>query len=277
MRFVLLAIGERADAKGFCFPSIADVAKRTLFTREYTGKTIEALVSEGWMSREKHPKNHRCAAFRLNLTKLSFESISCEHISNEESSCELQGDSHVNSDRVSCEQSLKPPHPLKGVTVKNRQLTPSAGANGEFMAASWLLEEMGMAGGAYDVQILAQVILYTAREGQTDAEGAATILRDLGQAARARGEPVDVFWYKGRKFTQEAGNGKAKPGVVKQRLNETRSALADALAKRGVDGPWNHHGSDDAPLAGTGERGIDGSVPGGLREAGPEILPPKVH
>lgn len=70
-------------------------------------------------------------------------------------------------------------------------------------------------------------------------------------------------------------NGKAKPGVVKQRLDASRLALANALAKRGIDGPWNTTGEDSEAVSGARKRGDFGGVSDGLRAVGPEILPPK--
>lgn len=135
-RFVLLALGEYADKTGRCFPLVQSIATRTLFTREYVGKTIDALVKQGWISRTPHPKNHRSSGYQINLEKLSSreassheskdsnslprEQSSYEQSSREASSCELQQGSHVNSVGFSCELVAKPPHPLIGVTVNNR-------------------------------------------------------------------------------------------------------------------------------------------------------------
>lgn len=73
----------------------------------------------------------------------------------------------------------------------------------------------------------------------------------------------------------ENGNGKSKPGVVKQRLDGTLIALGEALAKRGVDGPWNHSCADSSPVSEPRERGVDRGIPDGLRATEPEILPPE--
>jgi hypothetical protein len=124
-RFVLLAIGEYADKSGACFPYIQSIAKRTLFTREYVGRTVEQLLKDGWIFKTPHPSNHRSFGYQVNMVKLGLcEPSSSEHDSSEDSSCEVEDGSHVNSDDSSCEQSSKPPHPLIGVTVINRQEEP---------------------------------------------------------------------------------------------------------------------------------------------------------
>ena len=79
------------------------------------------------------------------------------------------------------------------------------GANGEFLAATWLLEELGRAAGPYDIQMVAQVIAYAARDSKTDAEAASRALLASAQAAIEAGENVNVFWFKDRKFAQVSG------------------------------------------------------------------------
>jgi nucleoid DNA-binding protein len=69
------------------------------------------------------------------------------------------------------------------------------GANGEFLAAIWLMEELGLAAGPYDIQMIAQVIAYAARDSKTDAEAASRALLASAQAAIEAGENVNVFWF----------------------------------------------------------------------------------
>jgi len=124
-RFVLLAIGEYANKSGSCFPYIQSIAMRTLFTREYVGRTIEQLIRDGWIYKTPHPSNHRSFGYQVNMAKLGLcEPNSSEHNSYEDSSYEDEAYSHVNFNGVSCEQSSEPPHPLIGVTVNNRQEEP---------------------------------------------------------------------------------------------------------------------------------------------------------
>ena len=73
---------------------------------------------------------------------------------------------------------------------------------GERMAAAWVLEELGLAGGAYDVQTIAKVIFYAARDAGSDVEAAAKMLLDAANAAIAEGDLVNVFWFKDRKYAR---------------------------------------------------------------------------
>lgn len=85
-----------------------------------------------------------------------------------------------------------PPHPLNRRNVKETSKKPpggsahcpkpqSVGAKGELLAAGWLLEELGLAGGTYDVQMLAKVIRYTARDAPRDVETASKMLREAAK------------------------------------------------------------------------------------------------
>jgi hypothetical protein len=147
----------------------------------------------------------------------------------------------------------------------------------EATMAARLMELLGLAVGAYDLDMVAQVIAFEARAAHTEPQEAAKFLLQAAQSAIQRGETVNTFWFKDRKFAQEStnGTGKAKPGVTKQRLDASRTALAEALAKRGVEGPWSGAGEDAAPVAEPGERGHDSGISNGFRAANPEILPPE--
>jgi DNA-binding transcriptional ArsR family regulator len=193
----------------------------------------------------------------------------------------------VSSDREGCLQrpeglspATAPPHPLIGGTVieplKNpsnagAQQTPSTkalpkslGTGGELMCATWLFEELGIAAAGYDVQMLAKVIAYAARDAGCEMQDATNALVNSAREAMARGEIVNTFWFRDRKFAAKgASDGTSGPSKSKQRIDNNRRALAEALAKRGVRGPWSADGGDDAPLAGTGSGELDGRVHGG--------------
>jgi hypothetical protein len=158
------------------------------------------------------------------------------------------------------------------------KMPKSAGGDGELMAAVWLLGEIGLAGGTSDVQIIGQVIFYAARDAKTDVQTAAEFLVQSAKAAMERGETVNTFWFKDRKFIQEPNNGrsgKGKPSAAKQRVDANRRAIAEALAERGVEGPWSGAGEDGPAVSESGYDGRPAGVHEGLRESGPEILPPE--
>ena len=153
-----------------------------------------------------------------------------------------------------------PPNPVLGGTVIERlreperpqvqaqkqpqgQLLPKkAGSDGDLIAAARLLDKLGIASSPYDVRIVSQVIAYAARDASCEVQDATKALESAARAAMARGELVNVFWFKDRKFAKGAG----EPSKAKQRLDRNRRAIADALAEQGIPGPWDADGADGA-------------------------------
>lgn len=111
----------------------------------------------------------------------------------------------------------------------NVPVSSSSGGNGEFMAAGWLLNELGLASAPYDVQIVAQVIQYAARDSGTDTEAASKTLLASAKAAMGVGENVNVFWFKDRKFAQGTPNGAR---VGSPRSKEAEDAISAAYAEQ---------------------------------------------
>lgn len=59
MKFVLMSICDRADDKGYCWPSHNDTAKRTGYTRRTVINAMSRLEDEGWISTEVRYKRGR--------------------------------------------------------------------------------------------------------------------------------------------------------------------------------------------------------------------------
>jgi hypothetical protein len=78
-------------------------------------------------------------------------------------------------------------------------LSRSAGADGEFIAATGLMQDLKLAATAGDIRVMAQVIALEAPE-RGGVEAATDWLRERAIEARTRGEAVTVFWFKDRKF-----------------------------------------------------------------------------
>jgi len=116
---------------------------------------------------------------------------------------------------------------FSGFCMEQSRMTVKHAANGEFMAASWLLEELGLAAGPYDVQMLAQVIAYAARDSGADVEAVSKTLLVCARADEARGETINVFYFKDRKFAKEMRFG-ARTGTAP--LTAERQARYDKAA-----------------------------------------------
>jgi hypothetical protein len=310
-RIVWITLIAAMDETGFCsFAAPANIANRARVSLEETVEALEHLSSPdpnsfdpdnegrrvehvpgGWMvlnagkfreivtrSDQQQKTRERVRRFRERKRALAATLVTRDDVTvtrDDMKRSVTKCNETVTPSEAYTETTKAPPSRARDPEPsKPEKAPPQAGANGEFMAATWLLDELGLAGGLSDIRILAQVILYAAREARTDAEEAATFLRDVGLAARARGEAVTVFWYKDRKFTEENGNGKGKPSAAKQRLDGNRRALAEAAIKRGWFPANGHSGQSPAALAEPGHSGIDGGIPGGHREIMPEILAP---
>lgn len=110
----------------------------------------------------------------------------------------------------------------------------SAGSRGEFAMAVELLRQLRLASGVNDVQTVAQVIQYTAMD-QGDEFKAFEFLLTEAAAATARGEPVDIFWLKDKKWRPEyrrrGGNGNRS----EQRAQGNREAARRVAASMGIE------------------------------------------
>lgn len=103
----------------------------------------------------------------------------------------------------------------------------SAGADGEFLFATGMFQELGLAAFPSDIRIVAQVIAYEARSAQTDSENAAQFLLQAAQQAIRRGEVVNAFWFKDRKFA--TGESHAKRNRSQARTDGNVEALRSAV------------------------------------------------
>lgn len=157
-----------------------------------------------------------------------------------------------------------------------KAVNPDAGA--EMMAATWLFEELGQPADFGTREVAAQAIRLLAKEEGT-VETAVSFLREVALQAKSNGETINRFWFLDQKYqpAKEGAkeNGKAKPGVTKQRLDDSRRALAEAALKRGWIKPDDLVGKDAAQVSEPGARGHDSGVSSGLRESSGEILPPE--
>ena len=149
----------------------------------------------------------------------------------------------------------------------------------ELMAAVWLFEELGLANSFGDRQIVAQVIAFEARS-RGDTQAAAQFLLAEARGAMARGEIVNVFWFKDRKFSPEYrakmngdADGANQPSPTKQRVDGNRKAIAKVLERRGILGTGAAGGADGRALPEPGSDGFTGGVLDGFRAAGVAAFP----
>jgi hypothetical protein len=66
-----------------------------------------------------------------------------------------------------------------------------------------------------------------------------------------------------------------RPSPAKQRVDGNRRAIAEALAERGIPGPWGSHGAHSEEIPKPGRAGCDAGIPEGSGAVSPEVLPPE--
>jgi hypothetical protein len=154
-----------------------------------------------------------------------------------------------------------PPPPPPPSSVKGGK--PSVGAEGELMAATYLLEEIGMVATFRDIELVAGVIRYAARDAHCDIQEATEQLTVWAKAAIDRGELVNVFWFKDRKFMQTGGKNHVNGNGAKPSIDEQANAnLRASLRNEGIeDGP--DQASDYAPRGGN-RQSLEPGHPGDL-------------
>ncbi|MFP5276955.1 MAG: helix-turn-helix domain-containing protein [Acidobacteriota bacterium] len=177
--------------------------------------------------------------------------------------------SHLSSSSASAINT--PPLASEGT---GQPMPRSPGAGGEFAAAFWLQQEIGLACTAGDMQVLAQCVGFVARDlSFAEAAEAAEWLKRAAEAASRRGEVVNLFWFKDGKYKGvQSGANQSSP--AKQRINGARRKLAEIAVKRGIVDLAGGDGRDDEEIPIAGPRGVDRGIPGRSRSLGGEVLSP---
>jgi len=190
------------DGGGSCFPSIERIAAFTRCCERTVINALKELEQFGFIDVIRGDGRGNHSQYVVNVEKLrDFQD------------CTLSKRKRVQfgteNGAASTEKGAFCDNPLNGRNVSEssvkrdaRAMPPRAGANGELMLATWLLEELGLAGGPYDLETIAKVIRYVARDAPCDIEKASKTLLDAARAAIESGELVNVFWFKDRRFAQ---------------------------------------------------------------------------
>lgn len=107
-RYVYLCIADCANQDGHAFPSLPTISERTCLSESTVRRAIGNLEKGGWLT-----------VFRGN-GKGKYSQYQLQRVSEGKLSDSNSKGVTVQSKGVT---QQKPPYPLKGVTVKNRQLT----------------------------------------------------------------------------------------------------------------------------------------------------------
>jgi len=150
----------------------------------------------------KHQRVNRPTPSKIKTLPITWESSLSTHGGLTEDSLP-EGKGKEGKGKEGNETPPPPDHPSHP-TAPALAVQPTAGNGGEFMAATWLGEELRLALSPGDVRILAEVIRLESRDRSGDVVQTAEWIRDMALEARSRGEPVTVWWIKDRKFARYA-------------------------------------------------------------------------
>jgi hypothetical protein len=231
---VLLCLADKCNDEGEnCFPSIPLLARMSRYSERTVQRALAKLGADGWIEieqgggRSKERKGRGIPSqYTVNVAKLKQGKCSVE--SSEEGCHNVtvsmerrvtlttkKGDTddarRVTLTTKKGDTDDNPPHPLYGRTISEPSVNhqgeperpspafPSVGASGEFMAATHLMQELRLVSTVGDIRVMAQVIaLESAEHGGTELT--MKWLKDRALEALSRGEIVNVFWFKDKKF-----------------------------------------------------------------------------
>jgi uncharacterized protein YdaU (DUF1376 family) len=204
-----------------------EILKR--FDHTDNGRLRNAVCFEAWTNVGAAYEAQRLAAERTNAKRWGNQSVTdppTESVTDPptESVTDNNPEIHIN-----------------GKAVNGAAQTPKT------MAAR-LMQLLGLAAGDYDLNMVAQVIAFEARAAHMEPEEAARFLLQAAQSAIERGETVNTFWFKDRKFAQENGNGKNQRSPAKERIDGARRVLAEIALERGLIDPPRTDGGLDAEI-----------------------------
>ncbi|HEY5054678.1 MAG TPA: hypothetical protein VII58_00870 [Acidobacteriaceae bacterium] len=124
--------------------------------------------------------------------------------------------------------------------------------------AERLMYLLGIVVSRNDLDLVRQVIEFEARRAHAEPEETCRYLLQAAQQAMKRGEKVNVFWFKDRKFTNGGNDGeprKSGRSPAKERIDSSRRALAEIAVERGLIDAARFNGGDDAPVPDPGPGG----------------------
>ena len=292
VRHVFMDLLVLADRDGVVDMTIDAISRRTNVPEEAVTRAIEELTKP-----DRKSRSHAADGRRLMLIDShrdwGWQIINYEHYRNIK---DEEARRTYFRDKQREHRAKTTPHlssPVKDNTTLSKEITQGEGEEDiftpsgpdsfdgtELSVASAMLSELSIPSGPAILQQLSQALAFEEKRLGSAQKAIDSLQAAMGKAQKVS-KPKWYLWLQDQMYLPETGEqnngrtGKSKSGVVKQRLDGTLVALGEALAKRGVDGPWNTPSADSEEIPGTGECGDDRRVSGGLRATGPEILPPE--
>ena len=129
------------------------------------------------------------------------------------------------------------PHARATAAPQAGPVNPDAGE--DLMAATWLFEELAIPSDFGTRAVAAEAIRMLAKSVGGIEQAAQQIL-EAGQAARARGETVNRFWFTDQRYVQTGkedgapGGSNGRSSVTHERVSANKRAIVEAFVRRGV-------------------------------------------
>lgn len=121
-RYILLKLADNADQEGRCFPSMSDISVKTCYSESTIRRAIQNLSKGGWLTVIKGLGKGNNSQYQL-LKKVSEENLSERKVSERKvSGRKVSGRLPKGvTQKTKGVRVTEPPHPHKGVTIKNHQ------------------------------------------------------------------------------------------------------------------------------------------------------------
>lgn len=116
-RYVLLKLADNANQEGQCYPSMTEISRATRLSESTVRRCLNNLEKGGWLTAFKGIGRGKHSQYVL-LKKVSEEKVSQRKVSERKVSF---GPIKGVTQTLKGVSLTEPPHPLKGVTVKNHQ------------------------------------------------------------------------------------------------------------------------------------------------------------
>lgn len=146
----------------------------------------------------------------------------------------------------------------------------------ELQVANDLFREFKIPGSHALTTLAGQALVFEC-ERLGSAELAIESMRAAMGKAKTRGDTINRFWFEDQQYDESKlkareSNGANQPGTTQQRLNGTRTAIAEAAKRRGLDPTFLGISADGRKVSGSGNPGQRGGLHLGSGTVGDAVL-----
>jgi hypothetical protein len=314
-RIVWITMIAAMDENGFCqFAAVGNLAGRARVTAEEARKAVEILESPDPESSDDDNEGRRiervpggwivlnAPKYRAIVTRVNAQERTKERVRRfrEKNKPVTAGNAHVtqgNAPVTPCNDPVTPSEAETNTEVQKPSRAKAARATKtaiaderhtafkEAIGRYWVSKNPGIEmpwGPAEGKQLgmflreaphitLDQFTVFLRNRYKSDVNHGDRPCQWLKWVASYGPGPVDRF----KNTAQEGNNGTNHRSPAKERVDNNRLAIAAALAKRGIHGPWDTPQPDSQAVSEPRHDGDAGGIHGRSGASSPEILPPE--